>query len=52
MLQGDAEVLVEVRGGAGEAYGKGVKKRMTFGAFVRAMAAGDTNLYLTAQQVR
>ncbi|KAG2485492.1 hypothetical protein HYH03_015766 [Edaphochlamys debaryana] len=48
---GSAELLVEVRGGPGEGYGKGVKRRMSFAAFVRKLAAGDTGLYLTAQQM-
>ncbi|GFR44988.1 hypothetical protein Agub_g6296, partial [Astrephomene gubernaculifera] len=48
---GSARVLVEVRGGPGEGYGRGVKRPMRFAQFVRRVAAGDTNLYLTAQQV-
>ncbi|GLC45639.1 hypothetical protein PLESTB_001789000 [Pleodorina starrii] len=45
---GGAEVLVEVRGGPLESYGRGVKRRMRFGQFV---AARESGLYLTAQQV-
>ena len=42
---------MEVRGGPGEGYGRGLKRRMAFGDLVRRLAAGDTHLYLTAQQV-
>ncbi|GIL74226.1 hypothetical protein Vretimale_1977 [Volvox reticuliferus] len=48
---GDASVLVEVRGGPQDGYGRGVKRRMKVGEFVRRMAAGETGLYMTAQQV-
>ena len=49
---GDATVAVEVRPGGGGAYGLGRKRRMRFADFVRAAAASDARLYLTAQQAR
>jgi len=45
-------VQVEVREGARSAFGLGRKVPMKFGDFVKRIAAGDTGLYLTAQQVR
>ena len=43
--------MVERRAGAQDSFGKGHKKRMRFGEFVRCAAAGDDSLYLSTQQV-
>ena len=46
---GEVVVDVETRGGPGDAYGKGrPKRRLPFREFVRAAAAGDATLYLSA----
>jgi hypothetical protein len=45
-------VQVEVRGGAGGAFGLGRKAHMPFREFVRRAAGGDAGLYLSAQPVR
>jgi hypothetical protein len=44
-------VQVEFRSGAGEGYGKGRKREMRFGELVDRLAAGDSDLYLTTQEV-
>ena len=51
LAQGDAQVLVERRGGEHQAYGQGRKVKMSFASFVERVAAGDTRLYLASSKV-
>ncbi|GAB4814761.1 hypothetical protein N2152v2_001807 [Parachlorella kessleri] len=48
---GNAKLEVEERHSEEDGYGKGRKTRMTFGECLRRLAAGDSTLYLTTQQV-
>jgi hypothetical protein len=48
---GAATVLVERRGSGAEAFGRGIKQPMTFGAFLRALQGSDARLYLSTQEV-
>ena len=51
-LQGAARVSVEQRATATEGFGQGRKVQMSFGEFVRRVAAGEELLYLSTQQVQ
>ena len=48
---GDCQLQVEVRAGAADAFGKGNRRRMRFGALLRKVAQGATQYYLTTQEL-
>ncbi len=52
MLQGDTVVMVEHRSGSTDAYGQGKKVPMALREFIARMQKGDSNLYLSTQEVR
>jgi hypothetical protein len=51
-LQGDAVVMVEHRSGSSDAYGQGKKVPMALRDFIARMQKGDSNLYMSTQEVR
>lgn len=51
-LQGDAVVMVEHRSGSSDAYGQGKKAPMALRDFIARMQKGDSNLYMSTQEVR
>lgn len=51
-MQGDAVVMVEQRSGSSDAYGQGRKVPMALRDFISHMQRGDSNLYLSTQEVR
>jgi len=50
-VQGDAVVMVEHRSGSSDAYGQGRKTPMTLRDLISHMQHGDSNLYLSTQEV-
>jgi hypothetical protein len=50
--QGDAVVMVERRSGSSDAYGQGKKAPMKFRDFISPLQKGDSNLYMSTQEVR
>jgi hypothetical protein len=50
--QGDAVVMVERRSGSNDAYGQGKKAPMRFRHFISHLQKGDSNLYMSTQEVR
>lgn len=51
-VQGDAVVMIEHRSGSSDAYGQGKKAPMPLRDFIARMQKGDSNLYLSTQEVR
>lgn len=47
----DVQVTVEVRRGAAASFGRGITQVMPFQQFLRRFAAGDSSMYMTAQDV-
>ena len=48
---GSCEVEVEVRANTSESYGRGKTTKLKFKDFIKRVATGDSNLYLTTQKL-
>lgn len=52
VVQGNAVVTVEHRSGSNDAYGQGRKAPMKLRDFISHLQKGDSNLYMSTQEVR